>query len=123
MKKIFLLLLTILPLSASSAQGDKVPLYQIILFPRSFHEECFKMQPGQRVVYLYKSETPVDFNIHYHIGEKILYPVQIKGKPEGKRIFQAASEQEFCWMWTNQSNNKLKLAYAFKLGKGVVKSH
>ena len=42
----------------------------------------------------------MDFNIHYHQGDKVSYPVKVNGRAKGGGKFTAAAGEDYCWMWT-----------------------
>ncbi len=50
----------------------------------------------------WQSDSPVDFNIHYHQGDKVTYPVKANKQREGKGRFTAAAGEDYCWMWSTK---------------------
>jgi len=48
-------------------RAHPLPSYQI-------HEECFTLNPGDRVEYGFASTEPVAFNLHYHAGSADVMP-------------------------------------------------
>ena len=40
------------------------------------HEACVKLAAGDKRHYHWKADGPVDFNIHYHQGPEVFYPVK-----------------------------------------------
>jgi hypothetical protein len=45
----------------------------------------------------------VPFNVHFHRGSTVEYPVNSDNASEAASIFTASSAQDFCWMWTNET--------------------
>ena len=73
------------------------------LRPRADAEECFKLPSGQSIGYAFESSAPVDFNIHFHRGKEVVYPVKADAIPRMDDRFTAPSTEEFCLMWTNRT--------------------
>ena len=74
---------------------------KVALEPKKVHEECARLEVGQSRKYHWKSDAPVDFNIHYHRGEKeVFYPVKRDGMRGDGGTFTAKTGEEYCWMWT-----------------------
>jgi hypothetical protein len=72
----------------------------VTLQPKQMHEECAKLQAGEKRNYSWKADGPVDFNIHYHEGSEALYPVKRDGMRGDGGAFTAKIAQDYCWMWT-----------------------
>ncbi len=71
--------------------------------PKGFAEECFRLPAGASIGYAFESTAPVDFNIHFHRGSDIEYPVKVEGVRQADERFVAATAEEYCLMWTNRS--------------------
>ena len=89
----------LLPLAAA-AESTSSQSFSTTLAPGKAHEACSTMAKDDLRTYHWKSDTPVDFNIHYHEGDKVLMPVERKGMRGDGGTFKAKSAQEYCWMWT-----------------------
>ena len=70
------------------------------LEPGKVHEACMKLERGERRRYEWKSSAGVDFNIHYHSGNDVAYPVKKDAARSWRAGFVAKSTEEYCWMWT-----------------------
>jgi hypothetical protein len=90
--------------AASSAQSA----FNVTLDATRIHESCVKLDKGETARYEWKSDTPLDFNIHYHEGKEVFYPVKRDGATKGKDTFKAKIAQEYCWMWTASRKAKLE---------------
>jgi len=67
--------------AASTAHGSDsagVQPFSAKLEPKSMHEECVKLQAGEKRNYYWKADNAVDFNIHYHDGPEVFYPVEAR---------------------------------------------
>jgi hypothetical protein len=66
-------------------------------------EECFRLPAGASVGYAFEASGPVDFNIHFHRGSDVEYPVKSDQVRLADARFTAPSAQEYCLMWTNRT--------------------
>jgi hypothetical protein len=91
---------------ASDPEGARV--VKVELEPGKVHEECMRVETGQKRRYHWKSNAPVDFNIHYHRGDDVFYPVK-RGRMRGDGgTFSAKTGADYCWMWTAKSAAKIE---------------
>jgi len=74
--------------------------FSVTLEPKDMHEECAKLAAGEKRSYYWKADGPVDFNIHYHQGPEVFYPVKRDGMRGDGGTFAAKVAQDYCWMWT-----------------------
>lgn len=113
MRKLIVLAITLI-IFIRPATALQIPTFKVIILPGMFHEECFVMQPGEHLLYHFSSDLPLNFDLHYHIGENILYPVKLENLQTLTRIFKAANKQEYCLLWQNTSTQRASLTYGFK---------
>jgi hypothetical protein len=73
-------------------RAHPLPSYQI-------HEECLKLEPGDRVQYEFESTAPVDFNVHYHDGNAVVMPVVREKSRADAGIYVVQIAQDYCLMW------------------------
>ena len=66
-------------------------------------EECFRLPADGSVGYAFEATGPVDFNIHFHRGNDVEYPVKSDQVRQADARFVAPSAQEYCLMWTNRT--------------------
>lgn len=88
---------------AGAAYGNDNPVVQpfsVKLEPKAMHEECAKLQAGDKRKYYWKADNAVDFNIHYHEGPEVFYPVKRDGMRGDGGEFAPKKAQDYCWMWT-----------------------
>jgi len=69
------------------------------LAPYALHEECFALVTGDRVGYRFNARYPVAFNVHFHEGNAVILPVDVKSTVEESGDFTADREQVYCLMW------------------------
>jgi hypothetical protein len=83
------------------------------LAPGQVHEVCMELAPPERLEYAYTANAGLRFNIHYHVGDKIIYPVpeQLIARKQG--ILHAPVSQEYCLMWTNPAAQPVGLELTY----------
>jgi hypothetical protein len=89
----------------------RAPSDTVSLAPFEFREFSLEMTALDEVQYDFRSDRPVEFEIHYHVGIKIHFPVQLNGITVHADKFVAEADQFYCLMWTNQSINDTSLTY------------
>ena len=82
-------------------QRSETDAFRHEIKPGKIAEECRNLQPGERLRYRFEASAPVPFNVHFHRGDSVEYPVKIDKTSHEASIFAAQSAEEFCWMWTN----------------------
>lgn len=87
-------------LPAWAADAPSTATFKLTLEPKGMHEECATLKTGEQRRYYWKSDGPVEFNIHFHEGDKVAYPVKQDGLRTSGGTFTAKSDQDYCWMWT-----------------------
>ena len=76
---------------------------QVIVPAGKFVELCTILRRGRVVSWQFKADSITDFNIHYHVDQRVAYPEQLsKVKQAGGRLVVEV-DQAYCWMWTNRS--------------------
>jgi hypothetical protein len=87
---------------------DDATVIAVQLEPGKVHEECQRVESGQKRRYYWKSSAPVDFNIHYHRGDDVFYPVKRERMRGDGGAFTAKSGEDYCWMWTTKALVKIE---------------
>ena len=87
------------------AQGTKVSTFRYEIAPGKIAEECRALAAGEVVRYRFQVSAVVDFNVHFHRGDAVEYPVKKEGVTEEASTFVAPSVEEFCWMWSNRNTS------------------
>ncbi|MBK7659854.1 MAG: hypothetical protein IPJ28_12205 [Betaproteobacteria bacterium] len=87
-----------LPLAA--AEGGKPGPFTHVLKAGEIAEDCVTLKSGQSREYAWTADTSVKFNLHWHEGETVHYPVRLDGQWKGRGRFTADRDQAYCWMWS-----------------------
>ena len=82
-------------------------LFALDLKPGKVHEECLTVAKGKTVDFEWSTTKPVDFNIHFHHGDEVSYPVKADNAKQKKGRFSPGSKEDFCWMWTANAATRL----------------
>ena len=71
--------------------------------PGKFAEVCGKLPAGLKVGWSFEASTPLDFNVHYHVGKEVVFPSKLTAVVAAKDTLATKVDQDYCWMWTNKS--------------------
>ncbi len=85
--------------------------------PTQSFEDCIEMTKGNSMLYSFKSSAPLNFNIHFHEGEAISYPVERKNTSAEEGEFLPDRKQYYCMMWTNIGSEAVKVEYSYNVKK------
>ena len=102
MRTLLALLCALIPALAHAYASDtpEVQPFSVRLQAKKAHEECVRLEAGQKRRYHWKSDAAVDFNIHYHSTTEAFYPVKREGMRGDGGTFAAKTSEDYCWMWT-----------------------
>ncbi|MEN8207557.1 MAG: hypothetical protein ABFS24_16365 [Pseudomonadota bacterium] len=95
------------------AGGHRDRLEQLIM-PDDSYELCLVLAQDQQLRYAFSAPRMLDFNIHYHVGREVFYPVSENQIMDATATFSARSEQEYCLMWTNQGDADVLLSLEYE---------
>lgn len=76
---------------------------QFTVAPGKFAELCAAVRQGQSVAWQFRADAAMDFNIHYHIEQRVEYPEQRKAVDNASGHLMVMVDQSYCWMWSNRS--------------------
>ena len=78
-----------------------------IIAPGEVRELCFEAAAGDTIVYRFEGTGPLGFNLHYHEGEEVYYPVPEHETDAEKGHFLVTADQVYCLMWTNNTPDRI----------------
>lgn len=115
MKQISLIVLSLFLLAGCAGTGGvssrAVETEQIseTVAPGKIHEVCYELSKGHEIAYRFQSTRTMDFNLHFHEGSVIEYPVERKATQSSEGVYTAPKDQFYCLMWTNNHKEHCKL--------------
>lgn len=101
-------LLGLLPAAAVAATAALGP-FRLEVPARGFNEHCVELAAGERVRYRYSATADVDFNIHYHQGKDVLYPVKSTGGRSVDAVYTAPHADTYCLMWERKGDGAARI--------------
>jgi hypothetical protein len=109
--KTFFIALFSCAVAACANTGTPVdqPAASVVLRPGQMHEICRTLNAGQTMRWQFVASGAVDFNVHYHVGNAVEYPLVRLGVQDASGAFTAPGAQDYCWMWTNRSGRDIAL--------------
>ena len=100
MKRLLAALCAVLPTALPAADPPAMKPFAVALDAKKMHEECHRIEAGGERKYAWKSDAPVDFNIHYHREPEVFFPVKRDAMRGDGGTFTAKTGEDYCWMWT-----------------------
>jgi hypothetical protein len=100
MKRLIGLAIAACALATHAAGESATRAVSVSLEKGKVHEECMRLEAGEKRRFHWKASAPVDFNVHYHEGPEVFYPVKRERMRGDGGTFTAKVGQEYCWMWT-----------------------
>ena len=100
MKSLLAALCALVPAAALAAGALEAKPFAATLGAKAMHEECQRIEAGDKRVWSWKSDVPVDFNIHFHHDPEVFYPVKREAMRGDGGTFIARTGEDYCWMWT-----------------------
>ncbi len=82
--------------------------------PGKSAEACGQIDPRFPVQWRYSASAPVDFNIHRHSRDDIIYATKSVLSREDRGRHAPTFNFEWCWMWTNVSDTDVSIRVDMK---------
>lgn len=79
------------------------------------HEVCMNLLDGQKMSYSFKSAKSMKFNIHFHEGDNVSFPVEEHLTDGATDVFTSPGERGYCMMWTNQNAEAIELNVEYEI--------
>jgi hypothetical protein len=83
--------------------------FAIELAPGSFDEHCLRLGAGEAIRWRFTATDAVDFNIHAHRGEVIVYPVRRERVERASGSLRGRAAEDYCLMWTNAGGSRVQV--------------
>jgi hypothetical protein len=82
--------------------------------PKQFLEICGPLVVKESVTWRFEASRGIDFNIHYHVGKDVTYLAKADSVKSMSAEFVAKLDQEYCWMWSNTSDQPISFKVQLK---------
>ena len=109
MLRTFALIALLLVTALTSAAPARVGHFALDVPARGFEEHCLKLEAGERIRYRFRASGDVDFNIHYHRGNDVHYPVRTAAVQTADATFTAPQTDDYCLMWELKVNGAVRI--------------
>jgi len=93
-------------LSTLRARADVVTMA-----PFEFRELCVALADKEKINVVFHSRQPIEYDIHYHDGFTIRFPVKLTDVTKHADQFIAETGRVYCLMWFNRSLEQTSLRY------------
>jgi hypothetical protein len=90
--------------------ADGAFAHEAKIAPGKFVELCGKLPAGAKVRWHFEAGAPMDFNVHYHLGEKVVYPFKMNAVAAAQDVLETKLAQDYCWMWTYKGSSAATLS-------------
>jgi hypothetical protein len=83
--------------------------------PSDLQEKCFEVPSDKILNFSFHATKPLNFDIHYHLKEKTVYPVSGQAS-KWKGIFHPDKNQKvYCLQWKNPLSEPVTLDYTYTI--------
>ena len=108
MKRYALLVNLLIPALAVATTAALGP-FGLDVPARGFNEHCIPLDAGERIRYRFVANGEVDFNIHYHRGSEVHYPVKTNASRSADATFTAPHADTYCLMWERKVDGATRI--------------
>ena len=128
-RMIFMTAIAVATTSVSTARAELIDIkwnegtfsHKASVAPKKFLEVCGKLFKGGNIAWRYAGTGESDFNIHYHVGNDVIYAEARKGIASAEGNLTIPVDQDYCWMWTNKSAQPIEVEVQLKRDAAVGK--
>lgn len=82
-----------------AALADETPI-RLTIAPGKVAEVCMALDAQDTLAWNFKASAALDFNLHQHVGQEVLMPVNRKAITEDSAEQRIDRKNEWCLMWT-----------------------
>ena len=88
----------------------------VTVAPAKFAEVCGKLSKGQAIAWSFRGQQSMNFNIHYHEGKKVVFPIKQSNTASLEGTLTVPVDQDYCWMWENKGGTPAAIDIALQRG-------
>lgn len=89
--------------------------------PGKVGEVCMPLKAGDTLAWQFKVSAATDFNLHHHIGKKVLMPVQRRAVMEDRGRHSIDRRNEWCLMWTSPPEHSVTVQGSWRASRAASK--
>jgi hypothetical protein len=112
-----LMLMAAVAISVSTASVHAQTAKPVIVKPGKMVEKCMNLEPPQKIEYRFDASAKLNFNLHYHKGEQVYYPVKLDRTNGESGLYEAKAKETYCLMWENKSGADIELSSNARIAK------
>ena len=79
--------------------GEPRIVERFVIAPFQQHDQCMRLEAGDRLDWRYESSEPIAFNIHYREGNADMSPIGRDHSTIDSGTFDARLPQTYCLTW------------------------
>jgi hypothetical protein len=82
--------------------------------PGKIAEQCTDVERGASVRWKFVADGALQFNIHRHAGNDVIYANRSYNTRELDGVFKPSGKYQWCWMWTNETATAVSVRIEMK---------
>ena len=102
---------------AFGAMAQAQSVKPVTVKPGKVVEKCVALTPPQKIEYAFESSANLNFNLHYHKGDQVYYPVKLDRTNRETGLYEAKTRETYCLMWENKTGADVELTYSARIAK------
>lgn len=102
------------------AWAQERPIH-LTIAPGKVGEVCMPLEAGDTLAWHFKASPASDFNLHHHVGEQVVMPVQRKGAAEDRTEHPIDKRNDWCLMWTASAGQRVTVSGTWSVRKTGAK--
>jgi hypothetical protein len=114
------ILIAAIALATPLAHAAEQPIH-LTIAPGKAGEVCMPLEAGDTLAWRFKASAASDFNLHHHVGNDVLMPVQRPAVTEDQAEHAADRRNEWCLMWTAPAHKRVTVTGAWSVSKAAAK--
>ena len=96
---------------------SKTAAKPVTIKPNKFFEKCVVLNAAQTLEYGFNTSAKVNFNLHYHKGDAVYYPIKEDRVNRMDSSYETSVREDFCMTWENKTNADVELNYSYRVRK------
>jgi hypothetical protein len=84
---------------AATVSADAAPI-RLSIAAGKVGEVCMALGAGDTLAWRFRASAPTDFNLHQHVGDKVLTPVSRQAMTRSRARHTVDRDNDWCLMWT-----------------------